>query len=131
MLKMPTIVVIVTFISMINTTFESLKERKGFILQHFSFMSNEFVLIVVVHGKSFITLVPDFALSLQAPRQTCHSKSYSTKYAVSSRGNQTCGHRGLCEILLYVVKKIELPCGVAPMKGRQIFLVFMYTHSST
>ena len=60
---MPTIVVIVTFISMINTTFESLKERKGFILQHFSFMSNEFVLIVVVHGKSFITLVPDFALS--------------------------------------------------------------------
>ena len=35
--KMPTIVGILTFISMINTTSKSLKARKVFILQHFSF----------------------------------------------------------------------------------------------
>ena len=35
--KMPTIVGILTFISMINTTSESLKVRKVFIFQHFSF----------------------------------------------------------------------------------------------
>ena len=35
--KMPTIVGILTFISMINTIPESLKARKFFILQHFSF----------------------------------------------------------------------------------------------
>ena len=35
--KMPTFVGILTFISMINTTFESLKARKVFIFQHFSF----------------------------------------------------------------------------------------------
>ena len=38
--KMPTIVGILTFISIINTTSESLKESKVFIFQHFSFMSN-------------------------------------------------------------------------------------------
>ena len=35
--KMPTIVGILTFISMINTTLESLKARKVFIFQQFSF----------------------------------------------------------------------------------------------
>ena len=35
--KMPTIVGILTFISMINTTFESLKASKVFIFQHLSF----------------------------------------------------------------------------------------------
>ena len=35
--KMPTIVGILAFISMINTTSESLKARKIFIFQHFSF----------------------------------------------------------------------------------------------
>ena len=35
--KMPTIVVIFTFISMINTISEKLKARKVFILQHFRF----------------------------------------------------------------------------------------------
>ena len=35
--KMPTLVGILTFISMINTTSESLKARKAFILQHFKF----------------------------------------------------------------------------------------------
>ena len=34
--KMPTIVGILTFISMINTTSNSLKARKVFIFQHFS-----------------------------------------------------------------------------------------------
>ena len=34
---MPTVVDILTFISMINTTFESLKARQAFIFQHFSF----------------------------------------------------------------------------------------------
>ena len=36
-IKMPTIVGILTFISMINTTSKSLKARKGFIFQHLSF----------------------------------------------------------------------------------------------
>ena len=35
--KMPTIVGILTFISMINTTSETLKARKVFIFQHISF----------------------------------------------------------------------------------------------
>ena len=35
--KMPTIVGILSFISMINTPSESLKTRKVFIFQHFSF----------------------------------------------------------------------------------------------
>ena len=35
--KMPTTVGILTFISMINTTSESLEEIKDFIFQHFSF----------------------------------------------------------------------------------------------
>ena len=35
--KMPTIVGIVTFISMINKTSDSLKARKVFIFQHFGF----------------------------------------------------------------------------------------------
>ena len=35
--KMPTVVGILTFISMINTTSESVKARKVFIFQHFSF----------------------------------------------------------------------------------------------
>ena len=35
--KIPTIVGILTFISMINTTSESLKAGKDFIFQHFSF----------------------------------------------------------------------------------------------
>ena len=36
-IKMPTIVGILTFISMINTTAEHLKARKVFIFQHFRF----------------------------------------------------------------------------------------------
>ena len=35
--KMPTIVAILTFISMVNTTSESLKAKTIFIVQHFSF----------------------------------------------------------------------------------------------
>ena len=35
--KMPTIVGILTFVSMINATYESLKARKVLIFQHFSF----------------------------------------------------------------------------------------------
>ena len=35
--KMPTIVGILTFISMVNTTSESLKARKVFIIQYFNF----------------------------------------------------------------------------------------------
>ena len=38
--KMPTIVGILTFISMINTTSERLKARNFFICQYFSFMSS-------------------------------------------------------------------------------------------
>ena len=35
--KMPTTIDILTFINMINATFESLKARQVFIFQHFSF----------------------------------------------------------------------------------------------
>ena len=35
--KMPIIVGILTFMNMINSTFENLKARKDFIFQHFSF----------------------------------------------------------------------------------------------
>ena len=35
--KMPTFVVILTFVSIINTTSESLKDEKVFIFEHFSF----------------------------------------------------------------------------------------------
>ena len=35
--KMPTIVGILTFTSMVNTAIESMKERKVFIFQHLSF----------------------------------------------------------------------------------------------
>ena len=38
--KMPAIVGILTLISMINTTSESLKVRKIYIFQHFNFISN-------------------------------------------------------------------------------------------
>ena len=38
--KMPTIVGILTFMSMINTTSEGLKARNFFICRYFSFMSN-------------------------------------------------------------------------------------------
>ena len=37
LVKMPTIVGILTFISMINSTSRSLKARKVYIFQHFSF----------------------------------------------------------------------------------------------
>ena len=57
--KMPTIVGILTFISMINTTSERLKVRYFFICRYFSFMSSwNFVLGWVEHEKSFITSGP-------------------------------------------------------------------------
>ena len=40
MVKMPTIVGILTFNSMIDTTSESMKARTVFIVQHFSFYEN-------------------------------------------------------------------------------------------
>ena len=55
--KMPTIVGILTFISMINTTSENLKARKVFIFQHFSFY--EQLKFHAGHEKSFITSKPD------------------------------------------------------------------------
>ena len=39
--KVPTIVGILTFISMINATSDSLKARRAFIFQHFSFYDHE------------------------------------------------------------------------------------------
>ena len=58
--KMPTIVVgILTFISMINTTLNSLKAIEVFIFRHFSFYEQlNFVLSRVEHGKRFITSGP-------------------------------------------------------------------------
>ena len=41
--EMPTIVDILTFISMINTTFESLEARNVFIFQHFSFIFKDII----------------------------------------------------------------------------------------
>ena len=54
--KMPTIVGILTFISMINTTSKSLKARNGFIFQHFIFYER------VEHEKNFITSEPEHQL---------------------------------------------------------------------
>ena len=54
--KMPTIVGILTFIRMMNTTSEILKARNVFIFQHFSF---EILCSVELHVKKFITSGPD------------------------------------------------------------------------
>ena len=57
--KMPTIVGILTFICMINTTSERLKAVNFFICRYFSFMSSwNFLLSWVEHEKSFITSGP-------------------------------------------------------------------------
>ena len=57
--KMPTIVGILTFISMLNETSESLKARKVGLFQQFSFISNwNFMLRWVEHEKSLITSGP-------------------------------------------------------------------------
>ena len=57
--KMPTIVGILTFISMINTTSQRLKARNFFICRYFSFMSRwSLVLSWVEYEKSFITSGP-------------------------------------------------------------------------
>ena len=58
---MPTIVGILTFISMINTTSGRLKARNFFVCQYFSFMSRwNFVLSWVEHEKSSINSGPGF-----------------------------------------------------------------------
>ena len=54
--KMPTIVGILTFISLINITNESLKARKAFVFQHFSFYEQlKFHAPLIEHEKSFLT----------------------------------------------------------------------------
>ena len=58
--KMPTIVGILTFISMINTTSERLKARYILICRYFSIYEQlEFMLSWVEHEKSFIASGPD------------------------------------------------------------------------
>ena len=57
---MLTIVGILTFIIMINRTFEILKARKVFIFQHFRFYEYN-VLSWIEHDILFITLGPDFS----------------------------------------------------------------------
>ena len=59
--KMPTIVGILTFISMINTTSERLKARNFFICRYFRW---NFVLKWVEHERSCITLGPGCVVSL-------------------------------------------------------------------
>ena len=57
--KMPTVVGILTFISMINTTFENLKARISSFVGILVFMNGwNFMLIWVEHEKSFITSGP-------------------------------------------------------------------------
>ena len=56
--EMQTIAGILTFISMVNTTSERLKERKGFIFQHFIFFEQFKFHTRVEHVKSFIISVP-------------------------------------------------------------------------
>ena len=61
--KMPTIVGILTFISMIKTTSRSLKAIKILYFQHFYFTSIlNFMLSWVVHELFFITLGPDYVI---------------------------------------------------------------------
>ena len=58
---MPTIVGILTFSSMINTTSKSLKASKVFIFQHFSFNEHlKFHAQLSCAQKSFITLGPGY-----------------------------------------------------------------------
>ena len=64
--KMPTIVGILTIKSMINTTSESLKARKVFILQHFSFyetfscssqLSKKFIMLIDVKKLTIVGIL--------------------------------------------------------------------------
>ena len=58
--KMPTIVGILTYISMINTTYERLKAINFFVCWYFSFYEQlKFVLSWVEREKSFLTSRPD------------------------------------------------------------------------
>ena len=65
--KMPTIVGILTLISMINTTSESLKARNVFIFQHFSFYEH-----LKFHAwLCWAWKVVLYSLTLKAPRKNC------------------------------------------------------------
>ena len=60
--KMPTIVGILTFISRINTSSESLKARNTYIFQRFSFYEQlKFYAQSSEHKKDFITSGPDLS----------------------------------------------------------------------
>ena len=60
--KMPTIVGILTFICMINTTSERLKARNFFICRYFSFYEQMKFRAQLSMKKSFITSWPDLDL---------------------------------------------------------------------
>ena len=67
--KMPTIVDILTFISMINTTYERLKAINFFICRYFSFYEQlKFHAHLIEHKKTFYNLGTRFAGML---KQTC------------------------------------------------------------
>ena len=68
---MPTIVGILTFISMINTTSESLKARNFFICLYFSFY--EQLKFRAQYEKCFITLGPGIKLELSDREKFNHS----------------------------------------------------------
>ena len=76
--KMQAIVVILTFISMINTTSERLKTRNFFICRYFSFMSNwNFVLSWVEHEKDFTTSGPNIWWTESAIATLIYSQLFS------------------------------------------------------
>ena len=80
--KMPTIVGILTFISMINTTPESLKARKVYNFQYFRcYEQFKFVFSELSMKKSFITLGPGLIMLGKCP-----GSSESSLYTLSFVG---------------------------------------------
>ena len=68
--KMPTVVVILTIISMINTTSERLKERQSLFVSILVLWSSwKYVLSWVEHEKSFITSRPEACSTMRALRE--------------------------------------------------------------
>ena len=68
---MSTIFVILTLISIINTTSERLKARNFFIYRYFSFYEQLEILCLVKHEKSFITSGPEFGLEPSSTSIIC------------------------------------------------------------
>ena len=82
---MPTIVDILTFISMINTTSERLKARQVFIFQHVSFMGCWNVMLSCVEHEKFIS-AGSGAMLITYKNEICNLQNYLKKWDSLLRG---------------------------------------------